>query len=133
MRKVIKGRGYDYLINYYIVWCVTHREKILVGEIAETTKEILNDLALEHGFAIAEMKIEPDYVRLLLECKPQHYIPNMIKALKGVGGRRLFIKYPCLKEKVWRGYLWRSSYFVATENENIEKQIEVYIESQSKK
>ena len=32
------------------------------------------------------------YIKLI-DCKPQHYIPNIIKALKGIGVRLLMLKY----------------------------------------
>lgn len=71
-------------------------------------------------------------MHLLVECKPQHYLPNMVKALKGVSARRMFIAHPELKEKLWGGALWNPSYFVATVSEHTEKQIREYIQEQKK-
>jgi len=62
-----------------------------------------------------------DYVYLLIDCKPQHYIPNVVKALKGVSARLLFKKHPELKKRLWGGHLWNPSYFVATVSENTEE------------
>ncbi|MBP1919369.1 transposase [Youngiibacter multivorans] len=44
-----------------------------------------------------------DYVYLLIDCKPQHYIPNVVKALKGVSARVLFKNHPELKKRLWGG------------------------------
>lgn len=46
-----------------------------------------------------------------------------IKALKGVSARLLFKEFPLLKKKLWGGYLWNPSYFVATVSEHTEEQI----------
>lgn len=70
---------------------------------------------------------------MLISCSPQHYIPNIVKALKGVSARLLFKEYPELKSKLWGGHLWNPSYFVATVSENTEEQIKDYIRSQKMK
>lgn len=76
------------------------------------------------------METDLDHIHLLIECKPQHYIPNVIKALKGVSARKLFTIHPELINNLWGGHLWNPSYFVATISENTEEQIRKYIQSQ---
>lgn len=133
MADVIKGRGYVYSIQYHIVWCVKYRHDVLIGEIEKSVKAILCDIASEHDFTISEMETDKDHIHLLIECKPQHYIPNMVKALKGVSARRMFMAHPELKSRLWGGHLWNPSYFVATVSEQTEAQIREYIQHQKKK
>jgi len=133
MPKVKKGRGYVYSIQYHIVWCVKYRRKVLSGVVEEKLKEILHKIADDNGFAIEEFNCDQDYVHLLIDCKPQHYIPNFIKALKGVSGRFIFKECPWLKDSLWGGHLWNPSYFVATVSENTEAQVREYIQSQKEK
>lgn len=58
----------------------------------------------------------------------------MIKELKGVSARLLMKEFgEELKRKLWGGYLWNPSYFVATVSENTEEQIRKYIQSQKRK
>ncbi|WPX08475.1 IS200/IS605 family transposase [Anaerocellum danielii] len=133
MATVHHGRGYVYSLQYHIVWCVKYRHKILHGEIETKLKEILLEIAKEQGFEIIAMETNQDHVHLLIDCSPQHYIPDLIKALKGVSARRLFQFFPELKSKLWGGHLWNPSYFVATVSENTEEQIREYINSQKEK
>lgn len=79
------------------------------------------------------MESDKDHIHLLIECKPQHYIPNIVKAFKGVSERFLFKEYPELKNRLCGGHLWNPSYFVATVSENTEDQIRHYIQNQKKK
>ncbi|OCN04440.1 transposase [Erysipelotrichaceae bacterium MTC7] len=79
------------------------------------------------------MESHKDHIHLLIECHPQHYIPSIVKAFKGVSARLLFKKHPELKQQLWGGHLWNPSYFVATGSNNTEKQIRAYIQSQKKK
>ena len=133
MSKVTYGRGYVYSIKYHIVWCTKYRHKVLVDEIDEKLKEIIMGIAADNNFTIEEMETDLDHIHLLISCSPQHYIPNIIKALKGVSARLLFKEFPELKNKLRGGHLWNPSYFVATVSENTEEQIREYIKSQKQK
>lgn len=131
MSEIHKGRGYVYSIKYHIVWCVKYRHKIILGEVEKRLKEMLYKIANDNNFKIEEMETDLDHIHLLIECKPQHYIPDMIKALKGVSARLLMKEYgEVIKKKLWGGHLWNPSYFVATVSENTEEQIREYIQNQ---
>ena len=133
MSKVTYGRGYVYSIKYHIVWCTKYRHEVLVNEIDDKLKEIIEGIANDNNFTIEEMETDLDHIHLLISCSPQHYIPNLIKALKGVSARLLFKEFPKLKNKLWGGHLWNPSYFVATVSETTEEQIREYIKSQKQK
>lgn len=132
--EVTHGRGYVYSIQYHIVWCVEYRHKIITEEIEKRLLEILNKIANDNNFQILECNTDNDHIHLLINCSPQHYIPDMIKALKGVSARLLMKEFgEELKKKLWGGHIWNPSYFVATVSENTEDEIRKYIQCQKKK
>lgn len=132
--NITHGRGYVYSIQYHVVWCVKYRRKVLTKEIEESLKGILQKIASDNGIKILECNGDLDHIHLLIDCTPQHYIPDMIKALKGVSARLLMKQYgDKLKEKLWGRNLWNPSYFIATVSENTEKQIREYIQSQKER
>ena len=132
--EVTHGRGYVYSIQYHIVWCVKYRHKVITEQIEDKLIEILNKIADDNGFQILECNADKDHIHLLVNCSPQHYIPDMIKALKGVSARILMKEFgEELKKKLWGGHLWNPSYFVATVSENTEEQIRKYIQNQKRK
>lgn len=131
--KVIYGRGYVYRIQYHLVWCTKYRHRILQNEVECSLREIIKKIAEDHKFKIEEMEVDLDHIHMLIDCSPQHYIPDMVKALKGVSARLLFKTHPQIKKKLWGGHLWNPSYFVATVSENTEEQIREYIRGQKSK
>ena len=134
MSEIKTGRGYVYSIQYHIVWCVIYRHKILTSKIEKSLIKILNKIADDNEFSITEINTDLDHIHLLIDCKPQHYIPNIIKALKGVSARLLMLEYKDeLKKKLWGGHLWNPSYFISTVSENTEEQIRNYIKSQKER
>ncbi|WP_099301813.1 IS200/IS605 family transposase [Bacillus sp. Marseille-P3800] len=133
MTKVHHGRGYVYSIQYHFVWCVKYRHDILIGKVDDDLKTFLHRISDESGVNIIEMETGRDHIHMLVDCKPQHTITNLIKSFKGTSARYLFRQHPDLKDKLWNGHLWNPSYFVATVSDNSEQQIREYIQSQKKK
>ena len=128
---ISKGRGYVYGIEYHVVFCVKYRKKIINDTIKNSLFQIFILLAEEMGFTIIEINTDLDHVHLLISCKPQHYIPDIIKRLKGTSARWLFQLYPELKVQLYGGHLWNPSYFIATVSDTLEENIKEYIINQS--
>ena len=133
MSKVHYGRGYVYSIQYHLVWCIKYRQDVLYDQIDIDIKQLLNQIADDNNIKIIEMESDKDPIHLLIECTPQHYIPSIVKAFKGVSASLLLKKHPELKQRFWGGHLWNPSYFVATVSENTEEQIRMYRQNQKKK
>lgn len=131
--EVIKGRGYAYSIQYHIVWCTKYNQKILIGQIKNRLIEILEHISVDNKFSILNIHIEPYYIYMFINCSPQHYIPNIMKGIKGVSARLLMKEFrDNLRKDLSDKHLWNSSYFVATTSENTKKQIKQYIQNQNK-
>lgn len=94
----------------------------------------MHKIADDNNFNIIEINGDSDHIHLLINCLPQHYIPDMIKTLKGVSARLLIKQYgEELTKYLWGGHLWNPSYFIATVSENTEEQIRQYIRNQKVK
>lgn len=130
MSKLHYGRGYVYSLQYHLVWCVKYRQEVLKDHIDTDLKSLLQQIADDNDFTIVEMESDVDHIHLLIECKPQHYIPNIVKALKGVSARLLFKAHPELKDRLYKGHLWNPSYFISTVSDRSERQIKEYIQNQ---
>ena len=76
------GRGYVYSLQYHIVWCTKYRKQVLKDGVDEDLKKMLVKLGEEYSFTILAMEVMPDHVYLLLDCKPQFLISDMVKILK---------------------------------------------------
>lgn len=132
--KLTYGRGYVYSLQYHIVWCTKYRRKIICPEIEADFYEIIEKIAADNNFQILERNTDKDHIHLLISCSPQHYIPDIMKGLKGVSARLLMKKHgDMLRQKLWGGHLWNPSYFIATVSDNTEEQIREYIRRQKEK
>ena len=85
MSKIHYGRGCVYSIKYHLVWCIKYRQNILNDKIDTDVKNIISQIDKDNEVSIIKMETDRNHIHLLIECNPQHYLPNIIKALKGVG------------------------------------------------
>ena len=92
---------------------------------------MLQELAEEYRFQILAMEVMPDHIHLLVDCRPQFFISDMIKIMKGNRARQMFLAHPELKQELWGGHLWNPSYCAVTVSDRSREQVLAYIESQT--
>jgi putative transposase len=85
-----------------------------VGDVAECTREVLNEILRELECEPLAIEVMPDHVHVFALCPPRHSPAYVVNYLKGKGARRILQRFPELKSKATRGKLWSRSYFVAT-------------------
>ena len=128
------GRGYDYDLNFHIVWCVKYRHKIIKGKIKEDFINIITNICKNNGYEILEINTDLDHVHLLLGLSPQDSIPIVMKTLKGVSARLLNQLHRSELSKVlYGGHIWSPSYYIATTSDNVMENIKNYIKNQGEK
>ena len=120
-----------YKIHYHIVWSVKYRRKVLTGEIETYLKEVLQSIGKEKGFTVEQCEVgENDHVHVFVSA-PAVLAPfQIVKYLKGISGRKLFMQFPDMKNGLWNGHLWNDSYFLETIGSTGEDAVRAYIERQ---
>jgi putative transposase len=87
-------------------------------------------IAAEHDFEISAMEVMPDHVHLFISAHPKYAPGELVKKLKGQTGRWLFMEFPEIKNKLWKGHLWNSSTYYGTVGDVSRETVERYIELQ---
>lgn len=119
-----------YNVNYHIIWSVKYRKAVLKGGIDEELKIILNQIAADKDFIIHAMEVMPDHVHIFASSHPKIAPSYIVKMLKGISGRLILMKYPELRQQLWKGSLWNSSFYIETIGSVSEDAIKKYIEHQ---
>lgn len=122
-----------YNVNYHIVWSVKYRRSVLSTEIEAYLKELFQEIAQEKEFEVVMVEVgEKDHVHVFASAHPKIAPSYIVKMLKGISGRKLFLKFPQLKKRLGGGHLWNSSFFIETIGSISEQAIKKYIENQKK-
>ena len=133
MKNLVHDRTVVYNVGYHIVWSVKYRRKVLCGEIAQSLKQVLNEICIEKGFVMKSMEIMLDHLHVFVSAKPKISACYIYRMLKGISGRRLFLKHPELRKHLWGRHLWNPSTYVETIGHISEEVVRRYIENQKSK
>lgn len=119
-----------YNINYHIVWCPKYRRGILKDKVESFLKSCLQTICETKKWELLEMEVMPDHIHIFISAPPFEAPTDIVKVLKGVTARRLFMEFPDLKKKLWKGSVWSPSYYVGTAGHVSAETIKRYIEEQ---
>ena len=101
--------------------------------IEKRLKEICSEIAEDKEFIIGNFEVgEQDHVHVFVSAHPKIAPSYIVKMLKGITARKLFIEFPELKRKCWKCHLWNSSFYVETIGSISEEVIRQYIQKQQK-
>lgn len=59
-------------LKYHFVWIPKYRKQILVGEVAEYTREVLGRIGEAYSLMIDTVDVQEDHVHLFLEAPPKY-------------------------------------------------------------
>ena len=136
--KLTYGRTSVYNLNYHIIWGTKYRNKVLRGAIEQRLKELLFQIADDYGFSIKHMEVGlNDYIHLLVSAPPKLSVTNIVRWLKGISARLLFVEFPQLKKHYWKPegkrHLWSQSYYVESIGTTNQDAVAKYINDQKLK
>lgn len=131
--NLIHARTCVYNVNYHIVWSVKYRKKVLTQEVELYLKKIFKEIAEEKSFLLQMVEVgEQDHIHVFVSAHPKIAPSYIVKMLKGISGRKIFLQFPEIKQKLWKGVLWNSSYYIETVGSISEDVIKRYIANQKK-
>ena len=121
-----------YNCNYHIVFSTKYRKKVLTQEIENYIKDLIKQVSEEKGFQAFMIEVgEKDHVHIFASAHPKIAPSYIVKMIKGITARKLFIDFPDIKTKLWKGHLWNPSYYIETIGSISQDGVKKYIEKQA--
>ena len=121
------GRGYAYSLQYHIVWCVSQNLPILIGDIHTIVAQSISDTLQGLDIVPIVAEVNPTYVHLVVSCKPQNKISDVVKILKGNSARKVFMRDSAVKTTNHLSHLWHNSYLVFSHRYDYKQIIDAYM------
>jgi putative transposase len=116
-----------HLIVYHLVWTPKRRKPVLVGEVAQDCRALIEKKCAEKGWAVLELAVQPDHIHLFVRAWPITSAAEIVKECKRLTSHELRKKYPILKRLP---SLWTRSYFAATAGNVSAEVVQRYIAAQ---
>ena len=123
-----KGAHTIYDLQYHFVWVTKYRYKVLSGEVAERTREVIRQICMSRDIKILTGHVSANHVHILVSCPPILSPAKVAQYLKGASSRKLQEEFPHLRKRYWGQHLWARGYFCASVGTVTQEQIKEYIE-----
>ncbi|MFA6074018.1 MAG: IS200/IS605 family transposase [Candidatus Woesearchaeota archaeon] len=128
-----KGNSCVYNINYHIVFCPKYRKQVLSEGVKEDLEIIFKSIISSNDWKLLELEVMPDHIHLFVSAHPKQSPLEIVKKLKGISARLIFVKYPQFQKKeFWGKHLWSGGYYVGTAGIVTAESIQKYIQAQTK-
>lgn len=128
MVNIVFARNCVYQTAYHVVWCAKYRKSVLTGAVATYVQEQIQEICQRQEYQLLSLVIQPDHVHLFISFSPALSISMVVRVLKGILARKIFLEFPELKKQLWGGHLWSPSYYVGTAGNVSAETIRHYIE-----
>ena len=126
MSDIYSNKYHVSCLQYHIIFFTNNF--LLNEEEVNFIRSYFKNVSNRYEFKILEMEMKGYRVKLLINCKTTHYIPNIMKALKGGSARFLFKEFPESKLKNGSS-LWDQKYFISTDEKQLDNLIKKYKET----
>lgn len=110
MRRYRLGAHTKTDLKVHIIWIPKYRKKVLSGQVAVRTRDVLRQIALEHELEIISGKVASDHVHMFVGYRPTQNISKIVQWLKGISSRILLSEFAHLKKQYWGRHLWARGY-----------------------
>jgi len=111
-----------------LVWITKYRHKVLLGDVAIRTRDLIRRICTEQRSEILSGVVSKDHVHLLVSMDPSVSVSKLVQQLKGKTSRKLQQEFPHLRKRYWGQYLWARGYFAVSTGNVSSKMVAAYIE-----
>ena len=130
MRHYLLGAHTKSALQVHLIWVPKYRKRVLTGEVAVRTRDILRSIAAEHEIEILSGKVSSDHVHMLVLYRPNQPISKIVQWLKGISSRVLLQEFPHLRKKFWGRHFWARGYLAVSAGNLTDEMVKEYIEQQ---
>ena len=119
-----------YDIKFHLVWITKYRKKVMTGEVARRTRELIRQICKTNDVEILKGHISNDHIHLFVSVPPHISVSKLVQQLKGKSSRKLMSEFKTLSRQFWGRHLWGRGYFAASSGNITDEVIMEYIKNQ---
>lgn len=117
-------------MNFHLVLVTKYRRKVIDDDISDQLKEIFEHVGDNHSVKIKEWNHDKDHIHVLYSATPTTHHAKFVNAYKSAASRLVKRDHPEIRKKLWKGFFWSRSYYIATCGGAPLEEINKYIKEQ---
>ena len=102
------------LLMYHIVCPTKYRKVVFSEKVDQVLKEICLEIADRYEIDFLEIGVDNDHVHFLVQSVPMYSPKKIVRTIKSITAREIFIRVPEVKKQLWGGEFWSKAFYVST-------------------
>ena len=102
------------VIIYHYVCPAKYRRVVFSEAVDKGLKEICEEIEKRYDIRFLEIGTDKDHVHFLIQSIPRLSPTQIIRTIKSITAKEIFVRYPEVKKKLWGGEFWSDGYYVGT-------------------
>jgi REP element-mobilizing transposase RayT len=102
------------VLLYHLVLPAKYRRVVFDAAVDAVLKEVCLDIAKRYEITFLEIGTDGDHVHFLLQSVPSYSPTKIVRMIKSLTARQIFIRCPHVKKQLWGGEFWSDGYFIAS-------------------
>ena len=119
------------VLIYHFACPAKYRRVVFDEHVDETIKDVCQEIELRYDIKFLEIGTDKDHVHFLVQAVPKLSPCQIIRTVKSITAREVFVRCPQVKKKLWGGEFWSDAYCVSTVDQHgSEDAIRKYVQNQ---
>ena len=116
---------------YHIVCPAKYRRIVFDENVEAHLRQICLEIEKRYDYIkFLEIGTDQDHVHFLVQSTPNYAPTQIVKIIKSITARQIFVECPQVKKKLWGGEFWTDGYFACSVGNVSEEMLRKYIENQ---
>ena len=133
MSEIIRKSHNVSIMIYHFVCPAKYRRLVIDDDVDSVLREVCQEIEKRYDIRFLEIGAERDHVHFLIQSVPKVSATQIIRTIKSITAREIFVRCPQVKKKLWGGEFWTEGYYVSTVGQHgNEETISNYVRNQGK-
>ena len=116
---------------YHIVCPSKYRKVVFSEKVDQVLKEVCLEIADRYEIEFLEIGVDADHVHFLVQSVPMYSPTKIVRIIKSITAREIFIRIPEVKKQLWGGEFWSKAFYISTVGKyGDERMIASYVKNQ---
>jgi putative transposase len=102
------------VLMYHFVCPSKYRKIVFTNDVDEYLKFICLEISKRYEIYFLEIGSDKDHVHFLIQSVPMLSPKIIIQTIKSITAKKVFEKFPELRNELWGGEIWSKGYYVNT-------------------
>jgi putative transposase len=133
MSTYIHKRHNVSVLLYHAVCPAKYRRAVVDARVDAVLREVCLEIAARYEITFVEIGTDRDHVHFLVQSVPTCSPTKIVRTVKSITAREVFLRAPSVKKQLWGGSFWSSGFFINSVGRyGSEEAIRQYVQEQGR-